>query len=46
MRDWLNKDVLKEFWNKLILDVYFEFIHNQRDQRLWEAGMEVMNKIG
>ena len=46
MRDWADPKELQKFWIKLILDIYIEFVRNQREQSKWEAGMEVMNKIG
>lgn len=46
MRTWSTKAELDELWKKLILMIYFEFCHNQRDQRMWEAGFETYNKIG
>lgn len=43
-RKW-DKERVERVTKWLILKVYFEFVRNQRDQRTWEAGMEVMNQI-
>jgi hypothetical protein len=46
VRDWADKHALEAFWRKLMLDIYFEFVRNQRDQRSWEEGMAVINTLG
>jgi hypothetical protein len=37
---------LEELCKKLILQVYYEFVYKQRDQKIWEVGMETIQKIG
>lgn len=40
-----TKQELDDFRKELILKIYYEFCYKQRDQAMWEAGFEVMNKL-
>lgn len=46
MRAWETKAELDALWKKLILLVYYEFCYKQKNQEMWEAGLNVMNRIG
>lgn len=44
--DWKDKAQVDKFIKELMLDIYFEFCNKARDERRWQAGFEVINKLG
>jgi hypothetical protein len=41
-----TKKQLDEFRGRLVLKIYREFVYNQREQAMWDAGFETIDKIG
>lgn len=40
-----TSEEIEKVVEKILLDIYAEFIYNQRDTHMWMAGMDTMAKI-
>ena len=41
-----SADEIAQITKDVMLEIYFQFVSNQRVQSYWDAGMDTINKIG